>query len=254
MNQGQRSDQTRIFFIEMMGEPGSYDASVYDHLADRDQEGKWFVSHYGHLHGISIQTRNVCIGDPLPNPEEVDGLVLAGTYNSVHDQTAWQKRVLGWIPIMRKAGVPLLGICGSHQLLGWHFGAAVEKYPDGPYAGTMKTTLTDRGRASPLLESIEDGARFHYANREHVTEVPPGSVLLASSGKVPVAALEFGGHWYSTQFHPEATTETLATIWRKSCPELCDQYADVDDGHRLVENFIRLCMAVKNQNPNKVQQ
>ena len=28
----------RIFFIEMMGVPGSFDASVYDHFEDKDQE------------------------------------------------------------------------------------------------------------------------------------------------------------------------------------------------------------------------
>ncbi len=30
----------RIIFIEMMGVPGSYDASVYDHFEDKDQEGE----------------------------------------------------------------------------------------------------------------------------------------------------------------------------------------------------------------------
>jgi hypothetical protein len=33
----------RVFFIEMMGVPGSYDASVYDHFDDRDDEGQWYV-------------------------------------------------------------------------------------------------------------------------------------------------------------------------------------------------------------------
>ena len=33
----------RVVFIEMMGIPGSYDARVYDHFEDKDQEGLWFV-------------------------------------------------------------------------------------------------------------------------------------------------------------------------------------------------------------------
>ena len=32
----------RVIFIEMMGVPGSYDASVYDHFDDKDDEGAWF--------------------------------------------------------------------------------------------------------------------------------------------------------------------------------------------------------------------
>ena len=232
---------TRIVFIEMMGEPGSYDASVYDHLQDRDQEGKWFTRHYGQLPGISIQTRNVCVNEPLPDADEADGLVLAGSYNSVHDQTGWQQRVLHWLPRVRQSGVPVLGICGSHQLLAWYFGAPVEPVPGGTYTGTVSTKLTPQGLSSPLMASIQDHARFHYANDEHVTRVPQGSTLLASSGPVPIAALDFGGNWYSTQFHPEASAESLGTIWRNTRPELCAQYDDADAGDQLVENFIRLC-------------
>jgi len=202
----------RIFFIEMMGVPGSYDASVYDDLEDNDQEGRWFVRKYGGLPDISIQTRNVCTGEALPGPDETDAVVLAGSYNSVHDHTFWQQAVLAWFPVIRESRIPVLGICGSHQLLGCYFGAEVRRLGQGPYAGTFSTSLTEAGRASPLMKGIADGDHFHYANAEHVTEVPPAGVLLAHSGKVPVAALDFGGHWYSTQFHPESTVQSLGTI------------------------------------------
>lgn len=230
----------RICFIEMMGEPGSYDASVYDDFEYRDQEGIWFQKRYAHVPGITIQTTNVCIGEPLPEPGEVDGLVLAGSYNSVHDQTPWQDRVLEWMPVMREAGLPLLGICGSHQLIGYYLGAVVEWLAEGPYAGTFSTELTDGGRESPLMYDIENGDAFHYANAEHVTAVPPGATLLASSGRVPVAALDYGNHWYSTQFHPEASAHSLGIIWKNSKPELFDQYHDDDRGDRLVENFFEI--------------
>lgn len=241
------SNSVRIFFIEMMGVPGSYDASVYDHFENKDQEGLWFVKRYGHIPGIDIHTRNVCISEALPEPGEVDGLVLAGTYNSVHDNTFWQKHVLDWFPAMRKSQIPLLGICGSHQLLSHYYGANVEKLRDGPYAGTFETEMTEAGRASPLMDSIDGSARFHYANGDHVTEVPDGCTLLARSGRVPVAALDFGGHWYSTQFHPEATAESLGTVWRNTSPELRDNYVDIVAGDRLVENFFDIVKARMNQ-------
>ena len=98
----------RIFFIEMMGVRGSYDASVYDHFDDKDDEGRWFVKRYGHVAGISINTRNVCAGEALPIPDEVDGLVLAGSYNSVHDKTDWQRAILRWLPAMREHKTPIL--------------------------------------------------------------------------------------------------------------------------------------------------
>ncbi len=230
----------KIFFVEMMGVPGSYDASVYDQFEDRDNEGAWFKKRYQHVDGVTIETRNVCIGEPLPDPVEADGLVLAGSYNSVHDCTPWQQQVLAWFPDIRNHRIPLLGICGSHQLLAHYFGAEVVQFTDGPYAGTFETALTHDGLSSPIMRGISHLDCFHYANGEHVTNVPTNSKLLASSGKVPVAALNFGEDWYSTQFHPEASAETLGTIWQYSAPDFCDNYHNNDAGDQLVENFFKI--------------
>ncbi len=232
--------RARVYFIEMMGEPGSYDASVYAHFEDRDNEGRWFVKRYGHLPGLSIACRNVCLGEDLPDADETDGLVLAGSYNSVHDDTCWQRKVRAWLGEMRRRRLPLLAICGSHQLLAHDEGVAVERLAEGPFAGTFPLRLTEAGRESPLLRGIDDGECFHYANSEHVTEIPAGATLLGHSSRVPVAALDFGHHCYSTQFHPEGTHETLGTIWRNKAPELMQNYRPDDRGDRLVENFLRL--------------
>ncbi len=228
----------------MMGAPGSYDASVYDDFEDKDKEGVWFQKRFGHVGGISISTCNVCIGEVLPEAAEVDGLVLAGSYNSVHDHTPWQQQVRAWLPVMRTHKIPILAICGSHQLLSHMLGAGVEKFQDGPYAGTFPTNLTEAGKASPIMASIADQAGFQYANTEHVTSVPTGTTLLAQSGKVPVAALDFGDHCYSTQFHPEATWETLSVGWKNSDPELMSNYHDKESGDQLVENFLHLVTRV----------
>lgn len=230
----------RIVFVEMMGVPGSYDASVYDHFADRDQEGIWFTKRFGHLAGITISTCNVCTGEALPEAIEADGLVLAGSYNSVHDDTDWQRRVLAWLPVMRARKVPILAICGSHQLMAHGLGVHVERLVPGPYAGTFPVQLTDAGRTCPIMASISPTAGYHYANSEHVVSVPAGSTLLASSDTVPVAALDYGDHCYSTQFHPEGTHETLGTVWRFTAPERMENYIEDDAGKRLVENFLRL--------------
>jgi GMP synthase-like glutamine amidotransferase len=233
----------RVCFVEMMGEPGSYDASVYDDLEDGDKEGVWFQNNYGSVPGINLFTTNVCIGEPLPEPDEVDGLVLAGSYNSVHDNTQWQQTVRQWIPVMRSQQIPILGICGSHQLIAHQQGADVVRYSNGPFAGTFPVKLTAAGMTSPIMKSIQSNDCFHYANGEHVMDIPSGSTLLASSSKVPVAALDFGNHCYSTQFHPEATVETLATIWKKTSPELCDNYHSGEMGDVLVRNFLNLVIS-----------
>ena len=230
----------RIFFIEMMGVPGSFDTSVYDHLPEKEDEGQWFVNRYGHLDGLSIQTRNVCVGEDLPVADEVDGLVLAGTYNSVHDHTDWQQLVREWIPAMRAQRIPMLGICGSHQMIAHLQGSGVERLAGGPFAGTYPVSLTESGKASALMRGIADQDSFHYANSEHVVEVPVGADLLASSSKVPVAALDYGDHCYTTQFHPEGSDQTLGPIWQHTAPQRMANYHANDAGDRLVENFLQL--------------
>lgn len=230
----------RIFFIGMMGIPGSYDVSVYEHIEDRDDEGKWFTKRFGDFPGISIEARNVCIGDPLPAANEVDGLVLGGSYNSVHDNTEWQQRVRGWLPGMREARIPILAICGSHQLLAHMSGSDVVWLQQGTCAGTYPVELTDAGQSSPLMREIKTGDSFQYANSEHVVGIPEGTTLLANSANVPIAALDYGNHCYSTQFHPEATCEALSTVWRFSRPELMANYHSQDAGGRLVRNFLRI--------------
>jgi GMP synthase (glutamine-hydrolysing) len=234
------NQSARIFFIEMMGVPGSYDASVYDHFEDRDDEGQWFVKRYAHIPGIAISTCNVCRGESLPQAAEVDGLVLAGSYNSVHDHTDWQQAVRAWLPVMRQHKIPILGICGSHQLIAHVEGADVVRLAAGPFAGTFPIRLTAAGKSSPIMQAIADDDCFHYANSEQVANIPPGSSLLASSSRVPVAALDFGDHCYTTQFHPEATDETLGTIWRHKAPELRLNYHTREKGDQLVENFLFL--------------
>lgn len=230
----------QIFFIEMIGEPGSYDASVYDHIDGKDSEGHWFIKRFGQIAGISINTRNVCIGETLPEPEDIDGLVLSGSYNSVHDHTQWQRNVRTWLPPIRKHKIPILAICGSHQLLSHANGANVEWLEDGAHAGTFPIRLTEAGKSCPIMQGVSDVANFQFANAEHVVTVPDGTTLVASSDTVPVAALDFGNHCYSTQFHPEGTPETLGAVWRYKDPDKMENYRSEENGKQLVENFLNL--------------
>jgi GMP synthase-like glutamine amidotransferase len=241
--QGNR--KPRIFFIEMLGEPGTYDASVYDSLPDRDQEGVWFQKRYAHLSDVTIDVRSLPRGESLPAADQADGYVLGGSYNSVHDDYPWQRAVLSWLPSVRAQCAPLLAICGAHQLLGKHYGASVVEVDDAPCAGTLPVTLSGAGVQSPLLAAISTETRFHFGNDEQIDAVPEAATLLASSERVPVAALDYGGHWYSTQFHPEASAESLGISWARSAPELCDVYDDADAGDRLIENFFGIVRRIR---------
>lgn len=70
------------------------------------------------------------------------------------------------------------------------FGAGVESNPKGWEIGSTELTLTEEGRkliASP--EDPERKLRIQQVHSDHVTSVPDGFELLASSEKCPVQML-----------------------------------------------------------------
>lgn len=221
----------------MLGEQGSYDATVYEHYDDKDDEGSWFKTRFGGIDGFVLETCNISHDDPLPDLAGLDGIILGGSHNSVHDNTEWQHRLRDWLPKLRRKNIPTLAICGSHQLLSQANGSSVERLADGPYAGTLPIKMTPEGQVSEIMQSIPDNACFQFGNSQHVAYVPRDAVLLASSGRNPVAILDFGDHCYSTQFHPECTHDRISTIWQIKNPNLIGNYFAEENGYRLVANF-----------------
>ncbi len=234
-----------LYFIEMLGVPGSYDASVYDHFEEKYDEGLWFKHRFKRDAQLRIITRNVCINEPLPDPNEVDGLILGGSHNSVHDATTWQTNVRDWLTQMRAHKIPILAVCGSHQLIAHMDGAEIGKVPEGAYAGTFPVSLTEAGQQSLIMRGLENGSHFQFANREQVNTLPPGSTLLASSSTGSISALDFGDHCYSTQFHPERTHDELSTVWRNDHHDLIERYRPESNGERLVNNFLDLVLTIR---------
>ena len=71
-----------------------------------------------------------------------------------------------------------------------------------------------------------------------MAELPQGTTLLATRPELPCAALDHGGNWYSTQFHPEATAESMQVSWRPTHPEYAVNYHPLENGSLLLKNFL----------------
>ena len=230
----------RLAFISILGEPGTYDGTVYEGIPGGDDECRWFRRTFSYLDGVEILGYRVSHGDPVPTADSADAFILGGSYNSVHDDFLWQRELLAWFEVLRAAEKPFLGICGGHQLLSYFHGSHVAKVPDPPVAGSLSVSLTQAGRRSPLFAGIDDEPEFHFANYEHVVEAPTGATVLATRAFMPVTALDHGGRWYSVQFHPEADVETISAGWRPTHPQLMSRYKDCEQGKRMIENFLTL--------------
>jgi GMP synthase (glutamine-hydrolysing) len=145
---------------------------------------------------------------------------------------------------------PFLGACYGVGTLGVHEGGVIDRTYAEPI-GAVRVTLTDEGRADPLLADMPDAFDAYVGHKEACRVLPAGAVLLASSPTCPVQMFRVRHNLYATQFHPELDTEGIVTrvrVYREYGyfdPPRADEVlarvrsADVHEPHRIVETFVR---------------
>jgi GMP synthase (glutamine-hydrolysing) len=183
-----------------------------------------------------------------------DAIVLSGT---LRDFDFYQQSILeSFAAFIRKTTIPVLGICGGHQLVGLSFGARVvtldkleqhEQRDDRPqeyqYRFVRITNPED-----PIFEELnsdeEKGARILRVWQNHglqLDRVPDGFELLATSylcrNQMMVKRTE-GQLIYTVQFHLEKSFED----WNKSRTRW-EHPNDSRDGRVLFENFLSLAVS-----------
>ncbi|MGH3346182.1 MAG: glutamine amidotransferase [Nocardioides sp.] len=144
------------------------------------------------------------------------GILLGGGPFNVSDppeqKSPVQHRAEGELAALAErvveADFPFLGACYGVGVLGGIRGGAVDRTYGEPI-GCVEVTLTDQGRADPLLADLPGSFDVFLGHKEAVLRLPDGAVRLAGSAACPVQAFRLGEHVYATQFHPELDVEGL---------------------------------------------
>ena len=105
---------------------------------------------------------------------------------------------------------PFLGACYGIGVIGTHQGGTVDRRYAEPIS-RVPVTLTDAGRADPLLAGLPATFDAFVGHKEAIHDLPAAAVHLASSPACPVQAFRIGRNVYATQFHPELDVEGLVT-------------------------------------------
>jgi len=161
--------------------------------------------------GLALDVVRAYDGQPLP--EDVDGhsalIVMGGHMSAYNASEPWISPVKSLLRAAVGGGVPVLGVCLGGQLLADALGGFVEPSPNGPERGASLVAKRDAALSDPLfgpLPMIPDVIQWHY---DAITELPPGATLLAASPRCENQAFRVGDRAWGTQFHIEATSETV---------------------------------------------
>ncbi len=163
---------------------------------------------------------------------DVAGIVVLGSASSVKDRLPWQLALGAWLTARMREGVPTLGLCFGHQLIGSLFGASVDYlFPDQhKLQGFEQTSL-----AASSLWGEATSCELYASHREVVTSCPPELTVIATRPGVPndgFAHRELP--IWTLQTHPEATPEFLANRGVAA-----EDPARFRDGNELVDRFLR---------------
>ena len=138
------------------------------------------------------------------------GIIFTGGPNSVYDAASphIDRQIL-------ELGIPVLGICYGCQLIAYTLGGKVEHAAASEYGKREFSFVKD----SPLSADIPETSVCWMSHTDHVTQVPAGFAVLASTPSCPVTVYgSLEKKIYGVQFHPEVVHS---------------QY-----GNKLLENFL----------------
>jgi GMP synthase-like glutamine amidotransferase len=189
-----------------------------------------------------------------------DAIVMSGTYadfdyyNPAHIES--------FRSFIKQARIPVLAICGAHQLVGMSFGADLRTLDDLELSEKRSDRVVEyqyrfikiTDKSDPIFQDIDDqmsGVWQDYTREDdilrvwqnhgvQVVGVPEGFELLATSylckNQMMVKRSE-GQLIYCVQFHLEKSFED----WSKN-PTRWEHPNESRDGRILFENFLRLAL------------
>ena len=101
-------------------------------------------------------------------------------------------------------GIPLLGVCLGHQILGVHFGATVSRAPMLCHGKASDVSVTENSKLFSGMTANFPAMRYHSLHVEPET-IPNDIKVTALSDDDVVMAMEHREHpLFGVQFHPES--------------------------------------------------
>ena len=173
----------------------------------------WFLRHFDASPNIDWTVRHYPELSLKEGLEDVDGLIITGAPRDAWGDDPTNDLMCELVQECLDASIPFLGVCYGHQILGRTLGAKVGRHPEGLQLGPVEMNLTEAGKQDSLFAGTGDTFEALSGHADYVTELPRGTVHLASGGVTPVQGIRWGERIYGVQFHPEMNADILRFLW-----------------------------------------
>jgi GMP synthase (glutamine-hydrolysing) len=172
-------------------------------------------------HGYSLSFTRPYLGDPFPQVDQFDALILMGGPMSVHDQArfGWLRAEKAFIAGAIQQHKKILGICLGAQLVAEALGARV--YPNR-YTEIGFFPVEFLSASAPLLGSLSGARKIVFHWHGDTFDLPPGAVQLARSAGCQNQAFLVAGQILGLQFHLEATSTLVQAMVEHGRQELVE--------------------------------
>lgn len=126
---------------------------------------------------------------------EAEGWIITGSTYGAYEQENWISKLKKLILQIYKDQVPLAGFCFGHQIIAQALGGKVEKFKQGWNLGVKEYNFENVGRQTITV-----------VHQDQIVKKPESARVLATSSFCKYVALSYGEKVYTTQCHPEFTT------------------------------------------------
>ena len=165
-------------------------------------------------HGHKMDIRRLHRGDSLPGDlDGITGVVSLGGSQCIADAPAWMERERQILREAHERELPVIGVCLGAQLIAHALGGKVEPM-DKPEIGFPDVHLTPAGQIEPILAGVAWTIPQFTHHSCQVTELPPDSLLLASSEQCKNQAFRVGARTYAFQYHFECDRPMVSDLIR----------------------------------------
>ena len=185
--------------------------------------------------GFSCSPVRVHLGEPLPETDDLDWLVVMGGPMNIYedDQYPWLKNEKRFIARAIESGKTVLGICLGAQLIADILGGPVCRNPVKEI-GWHPVRLTAAAGDSKVFSGLpQEFMAFHWHG--DTFHLPPGAVRTAFSEGCAIQAFEANdGRVVGLQFHLESSLQSIRLLVENCGEELLMQGKYIQNAEEIL--------------------